>query len=375
VVFRTIKENLHSFFQKEEELERNPRKLPDAAIEVFEKPSTTQPQHHTIVTRSMKGVAPPKEPERKPLPFSADQLRQRLAQQTQAPEQRPKSADAEKEIETQILAFEQAIRGMPGEDGSTLPLSGVAPTPQIPVLASSPAQRDLFFTEFANQLKERGYDVDEETLTRLLDGMRSHHERRIAVERHRGKVEDLETALTRKLSELQGLEHDWATKRQEITTASERTRELESEIAERTAELKTLVASIRVQVAAGPASAAPFFKEGEVPNQEEIPPPFVVGSSAVATMPISADTAPAQVSSPNETGHPFHLSGGRVLRSLSQLREALLVMDDTVFYHHVTPGRNDFADWIQHAFIDPALAEKVRQARNRYELARILEHR
>lgn len=63
---------------------------------------------------------------------------------------------------------------------------------------------------------------------------------------------------------------------------------------------------------------------------------------------------------------PFHLSDGRVLEDLKQLRDALRVMPEEVYEHHVNDDRNDFANWVGD-FFDQGLAMGLRHATTQRE--------
>ncbi len=68
----------------------------------------------------------------------------------------------------------------------------------------------------------------------------------------------------------------------------------------------------------------------------------------------------------------FHLEGGVVLTSLRDLSSALATMPPEVWAHHVTGERNDFANWIEHVFKDPKLAEKTLKAESPQDLKLII---
>lgn len=58
----------------------------------------------------------------------------------------------------------------------------------------------------------------------------------------------------------------------------------------------------------------------------------------------------------------FYLHHGGAIKSLSQLLENLRIMKDSQFEHHVTPDKNDFANWIDHILHDKELAEQMKNA-------------
>ena len=55
----------------------------------------------------------------------------------------------------------------------------------------------------------------------------------------------------------------------------------------------------------------------------------------------------------------FILSNGKPVSGLESLYDAVWEADDAVFYNHVTPDRNDFANWIKYVIKDEALAGKI----------------
>lgn len=59
----------------------------------------------------------------------------------------------------------------------------------------------------------------------------------------------------------------------------------------------------------------------------------------------------------------FWTTDGQVLRDLNELQMALAAMNDMVFGHHVTPMKNDFADWVESVLEDAACAADLRTAK------------
>ena len=60
--------------------------------------------------------------------------------------------------------------------------------------------------------------------------------------------------------------------------------------------------------------------------------------------------------------HAFWVNDGAVLHSLRELAEALRVMDEAVYMHHVNQERHDFADWVEQALAEAACAQALRSA-------------
>ena len=85
---------------------------------------------------------------------------------------------------------------------------------------------------------------------------------------------------------------------------------------------------------------------------------------------------PARAKSPLEMkakkGEAFICSDGATVTSLVDLVKALDGMDDTVFYHHVTADRNDFAAWIADAIGAVNLAEAVAHVKDKHEFTYVL---
>ncbi len=61
----------------------------------------------------------------------------------------------------------------------------------------------------------------------------------------------------------------------------------------------------------------------------------------------------------------FRLKDGKIIRSIEELQTALTNMSSEVFYHHVNPNQNDFANWIEHVYENPVLANQLRKIKTR----------
>ncbi|MFH1649727.1 MAG: DUF87 domain-containing protein [Candidatus Woesearchaeota archaeon] len=66
-----------------------------------------------------------------------------------------------------------------------------------------------------------------------------------------------------------------------------------------------------------------------------------------------------------DPAHTFKLEDGTELHSIKDLREYVPKMNDDVFNKHITPEKNDFAQWIRDVFHNKELAEKVSRAHDR----------
>jgi hypothetical protein len=69
----------------------------------------------------------------------------------------------------------------------------------------------------------------------------------------------------------------------------------------------------------------------------------------------------------------FYLNGGGVLKSTSDLAQALKTMSSEVFSHHVNQERNDFYNWVKDVFKDKALAAKLKRCKTKESMAKAIE--
>ena len=69
----------------------------------------------------------------------------------------------------------------------------------------------------------------------------------------------------------------------------------------------------------------------------------------------------------------FYLDGGIILRSISQLAEAIENMDEDTYRHYVNDKKNDFANWIRHVFGNKELADTLRASKDRMQLLNVLK--
>ncbi len=58
----------------------------------------------------------------------------------------------------------------------------------------------------------------------------------------------------------------------------------------------------------------------------------------------------------------FWTNDGKIIANLVDLRDTLAKMEESVFGHHVTKQKNDFAEWIGSVLEDPELAKNIRGA-------------
>jgi len=69
----------------------------------------------------------------------------------------------------------------------------------------------------------------------------------------------------------------------------------------------------------------------------------------------------------------FYLYNGVIIKNLHEMIEALEIMEEDTFRHHVNDKKNDFAEWINNVVKDKGLAEKVYKSKTRDEIINLLE--
>ena len=68
----------------------------------------------------------------------------------------------------------------------------------------------------------------------------------------------------------------------------------------------------------------------------------------------------------------FRLNNGLVLKDIGELYLAMKKMEGGVYSHHVTPEKNDFANWIEFVFKNKVLAKEVSKSRSQKETESLL---
>jgi len=71
----------------------------------------------------------------------------------------------------------------------------------------------------------------------------------------------------------------------------------------------------------------------------------------------------------------FRCYDGRILRSLRELGNALADMENEVFVHHVTEGKNDFSNWVREIIGDEKLAKDLTKAVNTQQATKTVSSR
>lgn len=59
------------------------------------------------------------------------------------------------------------------------------------------------------------------------------------------------------------------------------------------------------------------------------------------------------------TSQYFYLHDGTALKSMSELMDYLITMNQEIFSHHVNKKNNDFANWIRDIFGEKELARRI----------------
>lgn len=76
-----------------------------------------------------------------------------------------------------------------------------------------------------------------------------------------------------------------------------------------------------------------------------------------------------------EPEHYFIIKGGRSVKSLEDLSEALKKMDDDTFAFHVTASKNDFSNWVKDILNDKELAQSIDRVKTKNNLAKKIDKR
>lgn len=70
--------------------------------------------------------------------------------------------------------------------------------------------------------------------------------------------------------------------------------------------------------------------------------------------------------------HYFILANGQPVKNVKELADTLEHIADDVFNHHVTPDKNDFANWIHHIFEETELAQELAGTKNKHHTRIVL---
>lgn len=237
-------------------------------------------------------------------------------------EHEPKAREPQKKgddrvSERELEEFEEAIASI--QD---------SPDASIEEASSRPLSSG-FFSEFERALSnEQVHEVAEEIIKEdILHRMKQFHQHREQGKRYQVTSAQLRRALSEKLAELKGLERGWFERKRELEALGRHISLKEQEIDKRTAELKELLGQFR--------SAAVLERE-----------------------------SPAE--------QAFHCTDGTQLRSLLELRQALMQGSDEAWANHFSSEGNSVATWVGSIFNDASLAARLSSARSREELLELL---
>ncbi|MBD3203937.1 DUF87 domain-containing protein [Candidatus Woesearchaeota archaeon] len=70
----------------------------------------------------------------------------------------------------------------------------------------------------------------------------------------------------------------------------------------------------------------------------------------------------------------FKLSDGRIIKNISELKDILRILDDNIFYSHVSGDKNDFANWIRAIYKSDSLGDKLAGAKSKQDMIEIIKH-
>ncbi len=103
-----------------------------------------------------------------------------------------------------------------------------------------------------------------------------------------------------------------------------------------------------------------------VPQQNQNPNPQANASAPIMTNNVVNELVVA------EKIPPFVLSNGKEIKTLQELFEVLIMMDDASFSSYVTEFKNDFSNWIKSSLKDDDLAIKLQPIETRIEMIKAL---
>ena len=69
----------------------------------------------------------------------------------------------------------------------------------------------------------------------------------------------------------------------------------------------------------------------------------------------------------------FWTNDGKGLKNLTELLNELRSMSQETFYHHVQPGKNDFANWINDVLQDTVTARAIRGLTTKTEHFKVIQ--
>jgi hypothetical protein len=187
-----------------------------------------------------------------------------------------------------------------------------------------------YFSEISHYLKNKdSKEIADDIIKKdFLNGMKDYHDQKAQGKPYYLHEIDLQAKLAKKMNELMKKEEQWHSVKKTIEEHERKRKSLELEIDSEGQELKELFKLIK---------ANQILEKEAKPNQL------------------------------------FQLRSGQKLKSLNDLRKALSYIPDEEYNHHANEERNDFASWSENALELPEIGNKIRQAKNKEELAIILK--
>ena len=73
--------------------------------------------------------------------------------------------------------------------------------------------------------------------------------------------------------------------------------------------------------------------------------------------------------------HEFNIHMGPSIKNLQELADALEIMDEDTFKHHVTKDRNDFSNWVNNVICDTELSQDLLNVKTREDALKITKQR
>ena len=68
----------------------------------------------------------------------------------------------------------------------------------------------------------------------------------------------------------------------------------------------------------------------------------------------------------------FHSKNGDVIRSISEMKEVLVNMEDFIFYYH--QQANDFANWVKKTYHNHEFADLLKTAESKQDMIKMIDN-
>jgi hypothetical protein len=187
-----------------------------------------------------------------------------------------------------------------------------------------------YFSEIEHYIRNKDINeiIDDVLKKDFLTGMKDYHDTKAQGKPFYLHKEDLKNKLKIKMDQLRRLEEEWHSIKARIEEEEKRKRLIEKEIDWQSQELKDLFKQVKINQ----------WLEQEAPKE-----------------------------------HYFKLRNGQELKSLNDLRKALIYMTDEDFNYHVSQEKNDFATWVREALQNQELYEKIKNIKTKEELQAVLQ--